>query len=254
MREGFTLFFVELSLSFFFFCPLLLPMMPPKRGKGAHTAKRGDETPRQPDDGRVTVAVAPTGITTSCALDRRPHHLVSRRHPPWSAPGCINSGGNHLQSLHTSGAASSKAAAPPTRSRAVPPTRVAERSVVAQKDDHKDTAATTTVRPSAAARRSGATKTAGQKRFRSPSASNPIEVKSENSAEAEEKEESRERTSGTPPGTRGQGAPTRRRVSQCRRPPSRHKKGRSTPPPLPPRTAKPSSATTAMEERKRSDG
>ena len=196
MREGFTLFFVELSLSFFFFCPLLLPMMPPKRGKGAHTAKRGDETPRQPDDGRVTVAVAPTGITTSCALDRRPHHLVSRLHPPWSAPGCINSGGNHLQSLHTSGAASSKAAAPPTRSRAVPPTRVAERSVVAQKDDHKDTAATTTVRPSAAARRSGATKTAGQKRFRSPSASNPIEVESENSAEAEEKEESRERTSG----------------------------------------------------------
>ncbi|KPA83151.1 hypothetical protein ABB37_02847 [Leptomonas pyrrhocoris] len=174
--------------------------MPPKGGK-TYAGKRNEDTQRLLGDARVT---APA--TTAGTLDRRPHHLVSRLHPPWNAPagpGTTSGGGStsdnnggHHPPLHAGGAgatagrnagASATASNKPAvtaRGRAALPTRLAGRIAGAPQEERKNcVASSNTARGTAVGKRNAVPITAGQKRSRSPSASNPIKVDAKDSVE-----------------------------------------------------------------------
>ncbi|KPI90393.1 hypothetical protein ABL78_0469 [Leptomonas seymouri] len=175
--------------------------MPPKRGR-VLAGQRNDETQRLPGNERVKEPTTTTGV-----LDRRPHHLVSRLHPPWNTPGKTNSpsgygrSGGHHSPVHAGGAgatavegsaaptAAAKKVAVNTRGRGALATRVTSRNGVAARGERESSVSSSTAHAPVVGKRNAATAAFGQKRSRSLSTSNPIEVEVDADASAEEEDD-----------------------------------------------------------------
>jgi hypothetical protein len=174
--------------------------MPPKLGKEA-AVKRSGETHRLPGEEHVTMSAA----KHAGALVRRPHHLVSRLHPPWSTSSNTGNGGgtgaHNLVPTHankgvmsmgrsTVTSSSSTKVGALSRRRGGLTTRVAGRNPTGPKAERKELDASHPVQTSAVnSRQAAAVHPVGHKRSRSQSTSNPVEVDADDSEEDRVEEE-----------------------------------------------------------------